>query len=115
MLSSCNNKSLHGDIEGKWLLCKMEYNGEVTMLNVCHEIVFYKESNGKIKTPSKDEIRFTYTMSSESNKIRFSFENNQSYFESKEFFYNIHTEGKLEILELSATEGKSKYILSREK
>ena len=115
MLSSCNNRTIQEDFEGKWFLCKIENNGVVTIQNVCPEIEFAKDGKGKITKPSKEEIGFTYSMSSESKKIIFSFDVDHQYFEGKEYFYKIYTKDNLEILELSSKDGTSKYTLSKEK
>ena len=109
---NCNSQSMKNDdfIVGSWLLV----NSQGLNCNVCPEIEFAKNGTGKITRPSKEEIGFTFALSSD-NKIAFSFKKDQGYFDEKEFDYKVYTENHLEILELNSINGDSKYILSREK
>ena len=110
---SCKPQVMKGDsfITGSWLMVNI--NG--LSCNVCPEIEFTKDGKGKITKPSKEEIGFTYTLEADVKKVMFSFEGNQPYFEETEYFYKIHTEDNLEILELTSKDGTSNYTLSREK
>ncbi|MDR1876028.1 MAG: hypothetical protein LBQ84_00230 [Flavobacteriaceae bacterium] len=98
---------------GKWYISSQENNSIVSKCNVCPEIEFADNGEGKITKPSKEEINFTYTLVSDSKKVEFFFEVGQPYFDEKEYLYKIHIENNLEILELSSKDGTSKYILSR--
>ena len=131
VLLSCNNSQHQSEeyrnnmlehkvnnLIGLWFITSEEINKMVYSYNVCPEIEFFEDGIGKIIKPSKEEISFTYILSLDSNRIEFSFETYQQYFYEKEYLYKIYTECNLydlEILEISSNDGKSKYILSREK
>lgn len=121
-LFSCNgikesnmDKVLTIDLVGKWHMVSQGNNNVETKCNVCPEIEFVKDGKSKIAKLSKEIVDFTYTFDTDGKKINFLFEDKQSYFEGKEYFYKTHTEDNLEILELSSKVETSKYTLSRER
>ncbi|UZR99757.1 hypothetical protein [Chondrinema litorale] len=115
MLCSCSNQIVQEEIDGKWSLCKIEYNVGIELYNVCPEIEFAKDGQGKILISSKLEVSFTYKLLPDIKKIRFSLDAGRQYFYENEYNYKINIENNLEILEISSRSGKKTYILSRVK
>ena len=109
------DKVLTIDLVGKWHMVSHGNNIVETKCNVCPEIEFAKDGKGKITKPSKEIVDFTYTFDTDGKKINFLFQDKQSYFEEKEYFYKTHKKDNLEMLELSSKDGTSKYTLSRER
>lgn len=119
---SCNNSNHYSqaidkidmdDLTGVWLIASLKtHDGILLKCNACPEIMFVNDGTGKIIKPSKEEIGFTYTLSS-NNKIVFDFKKDQEYFEEKEFYYKVYTENQFEILELTPIDGEIGYILTR--
>ncbi len=98
---------------GLWHILSEEKDNVVIKCNVCPVIEFLKKGMGKITMPSKKKMDFTYTL--DIKKVELFFEVDQPYFYEKMYFYKIQTDDNFEIIELNSKNGKSKYILSREK
>ncbi len=112
LLLSCNS---HTEKEKKYII------GSWSLLSVDDMIfnqgpnIHFFEYNGKLIMPSGKEIEFTYLLL-DGYKIKLSFIQKQPYFNQNTYIYTISSfDNKLDKLELSSKNKKSKYILLKER
>jgi|SRR5690606_7421710 len=100
--------------DGKWSLCKIEYDDEIELYNICYEIDFYNKNKGIIILPCKEQINFDYKIDEHINKITFIFYGKQNLFLENIYNYYAYDCYDLQCLKLFPNDKCMSYILTKQ-
>ena len=93
---------------GKWTLCKIECEEQITIFNACSEIIFEEDNNGLLILP-ENKVEFKYYFDIENNQIKFDFKDPQYLFEEHYYQYSFNETSGLNL----HSENGCYYILNK--
>ena len=79
---------------GKWTLCKIECEEQITIFNACSEIIFEEDNNGLLILP-ENKVEFKYYFDIENNQIKMNFEEKQNLINEITYYYKFNSTNEL--------------------
>ena len=93
---------------GKWTLCKIECEEQITIFNACSEIIFEEDNNELLMLP-ENKVEFNYYLDKENNQIKIDFKDPQYLFEEHYYQYSVNETSGLNL----HSENGCYYILNK--
>ena len=79
---------------GKWTLCKIECEEQITIFNACSEIIFEEDNNGLLILP-ENKVEFKYYFDTENNQIKIDFKKKQKLISEGTYYYIFNSNDEL--------------------